>query len=299
MVNFVGTIIKELRLSKGLIQKELALKLCSLRQLSRIELNISSPTSYLISEISSRLGNELLDYLPYADDPNGYVVKNEIDNVLKLYHKDQFDAVLDTLENSADLNNVVSKYGKQEIAWFYGAISTHIKVPTMIDKNYYESLLLKFHDFDSIDMIFSAPLRAVDYRIINSLIVLYLNDDDFDYAEILLLKAIENIEMTHSNIRDNSYLRFIYNLSRLYFKMDKYQMALQHSKKGMDHCINSGTLSYLADLSNIHGKCMYKLGDRDNYQKYLETYITLSRIVDPSFEYEVVIDKLKELYELD
>lgn len=298
MENYVGTIIKNIRQSKGVTQKELAHKLCSVRQLSRIEMNISSPTSYLISEISSRLGNDLLDYLPYTDDPNAYHVKNEIDRIMGFYHQDKFELVLEMLENSPDINQVSSKYAKQEIAWLYGAISNYVVIPFGIDENYYVKLLLDVYAFDVLDEIFTVPLRAVDYRILNSLIVLYLKEGNFDYAELLMIKAIENIEMTHNNIREMSYLRFIYNLSRLYLTSEKYQLALHYSKKGLDYCLNSGILLYLADLSNIHGRALYELGDKENYGKFLDTYITLSRIIDPSFNYEETIVRLKEKYEI-
>jgi len=298
MENYVGTIIKNIRQSKGVTQKELANKLCSVRQLSRIEMNISSPTSFLISEISSRLGNDLLDYLPYTDDPNAYHVKNEIDRIMKFYYQDKFDFVLEMLENSPDINQASSRYAKQEIAWLYGAISNYVDIPFTIDENYYVKLLLDVYAFDTLDEIFTVPLRAVDYRILNSLIVFYLKEGNFDYAELLMIKAIENIEMTHNSIRETSYLRFIYNLSRLYLTSEKYQMALHYSKKGLDYCLNSGTLLYLADLSNIHGRALYELGDRDNYSKFLDTYITLSRIIDPSFKYEETIVRLKEKYDI-
>lgn len=299
MENYVGTIIKNIRQSKGVTQKELANNLCSVRQLSRIEMNLSSPTAYLISEISSRLGNDLLDYLPYTDDPNAYHVKHELDRAMVLFNKDKHNAALEMLENSPDLNQVISRYAKLEIAWLYGALSNYIEVPMKVDEDYYIDLLLSSYQLDNLDDIFKMPLRAIDYRILNSLVVIHLVDGNFDYAELMMIKAIENIETTQTNTKDASYLRFIYNLSRLYFNSKRFQMALHYSKKGLDYCINNGVLFYLTDLSNIHGRALFELGDKEKYTKYLDTFITLSRITEPDFDRERVINTLKKKYDME
>jgi len=296
MENYIGTIIKNIRQSKGVTQKELAYKLCSVKQISRIERNMSSPTSYLISEISSRLGNELLDYLPYTDDPNAYHVKNELDQVMMYFRKHQYNTVLEMLENSADLNDVKSRYAKQEIAWLYGAISNYVEVPFEIDESYYKDLLLSNYTSKTIDDIFDVPMRSLDYRILNSLIVLYLKKGNQDYAELLMIRAIENIENTQSNIREVSYLRFIYNLSRLYLKLFRYQKAIHYSKKGIEFCIENGSLTYLADLSNIHGRSLYEFGKKDEFERYIDTYIVLSRLTKPEVDFEKKIEYLKDEY---
>lgn len=299
MENYVGTIIKNIRQSKGVTQKELAYNLCSVRQLSRIEMNLSSPTSYLISEISSRLGNELLAYLPYTDDPNAYHVKHELDRAMVLFNNDKHHGALEMLENSPDLNQVISRYAKQEIAWLYGALSNYIEVPMKVDEKYYIDLLLNSYQLETLDDIFKVPLRAIDFRILNSLVVIHLVDGNFDYAEFMMVKAIENIEMTQTNIKDASYLRFIYNLSRLYLNSKRFQMALHYSKKGLDYCTHNGVLFYLSDLSNIHGRALYELGDKENYTKYLDTFIILSRITEPDFDNENIIMRLKEKYDMN
>ena len=234
--------------------------------------------------------------MPYTDDANAYHVKNELDQVMSSFHKQQYEAVLEMLENSPDLGQVTSKYAKKEIAWLYGAISNYLDVPMSIDENYYIDLLVSEYHFEQLNDVFDIPLKPVDYRIINSLIVLYLKDGNDEVAELLLIRAIENIESTHSVIRETSYLRFIYNLSRLYLHSKKYKMAVYYSKKGIEYCFTNGVLSYLADLSNIQGRALYELGENDKFEKYINTYITLSRISDPDIDYESAIEKIKSKY---
>ena len=61
----LGTVIKKLREKNGLTQKQLAEGICSPRHLSRIEQNISEMNIYFLCEFSFRLGENLLEYLPY------------------------------------------------------------------------------------------------------------------------------------------------------------------------------------------------------------------------------------------
>ena len=75
----LGTIIRELRMKKGFSQKELAEGICSLKQLSRIENNTSEASAYVIYELSFRLGENLLDYFPYAELEEPFFWKKKID----------------------------------------------------------------------------------------------------------------------------------------------------------------------------------------------------------------------------
>ncbi|HEL0621266.1 TPA: helix-turn-helix transcriptional regulator, partial [Streptococcus equi subsp. zooepidemicus] len=54
-MNGIGFVIKKLRIQKGLTQKNIYHNLCSRKQLSRIENNISYPSIYLLYNICQKL----------------------------------------------------------------------------------------------------------------------------------------------------------------------------------------------------------------------------------------------------
>lgn len=298
MNNYFGTVIKKLRKSKSLTQHHLSKGICSVRQLSRIELNNSTPSALLISEFHFKLGNELYDYLPYSDDPNAFEIKNEMDKILNLFNMDHHHEAFMLLEKSKFLKNTVSPYAIKEIAWIKGALSNYIDTGLKVTEDYYKQILMADYKLKNINEIFDLSIKPLDYRILNSLNVLYLEKKDFIAAEDLMKKCINNYEKMKSTTLDTVYLRFVYNLSRLYLQQEKYEEAIALSQKGIDYCIKNSILANLPDLSNILGRALHKSNNPKEGNIYLNTYINLRRIINPDFDYQSTIDTLKETYKV-
>ncbi len=159
-------------------------------------------------------------------------------------------------------------------------------------------LLRKRRVFSKLDEIFDYSLHQQEYKILNSLIVIYLKESKFDKAETLLINCIENYDTNYTKITDSSYLRIIYNLSRLYFKLNKYQEAAEYSLKGLNHCIQNNNIIFFSDLCNIYGRSIYKLGDTDNSKEYIRLYIFFNKLLKPPSNYESINKTLIERYNL-
>lgn len=298
LTNYIGTIIRKLRNEKGLTQLQLSDNemICSIKQLSRIENNKSNPSTYLLNRFSLMLGNSLIEYLPYSNCLYGYEVKKEIDVLLNLFNQHRHRKILKSMEESEIFKKTSSVYAKQEIAWMRGAISHYIDVAETIDDNYYINLLKSSHEFSNLTEIFNTCLNAVEYRILNSLIVIYLENSKFEIAEDLLLKSISSYERNYFQITDTSYVRFIYNLSRFYYNSSRFDEAMSVSQKGIDHCIRNNDISYLADLYNINGRSNIKTGNKKYGKELLSYYETLRKIYDPDIDYKKTLETLHEIY---
>lgn len=294
MDNYVGTIIKKLRLEKNMTQKELSVNICTLKQLYRIEKNISNPSAYILCRVSSRLGNSLIEYLPYSDCMYGYDVKNEIDILLELFNHHEHRKIMKLIKKSKIFPKTTSIYAKQEIAWIEGAINHYIKTDINVNEIYYINILKKSHNFKNILNIFDEPLNTLDFKILNSLIVIYLKKENFEFAKTLLDLSIKNFEKNYNKITDTSYVRLIYNLSRLYYYQKKYLKAIFLAEKGINHCIKNNNISYLADLYNIAGRSYIKSGNNIKGKKLLSFYEKLRIIYKPDIPY---IDTLRTLHE--
>lgn len=299
MKNYMGSVIKKLREINELTQKELSEGICTIRQLSRIELNLSSPSFFILKEISYRLGNDLFEYIPYSTDENVFEIKNEIEIIEKKFNSQQYKEALNLILQSEVLNSTKCTYSKQETAWLIGALNNYIEVPYEINKDYYINLLKCSLDFNEIDEVFDVFLKPPEYRIINSLIVLYLTDEDYEVGERLLINAIKSFEKNHTSINDTSYIKFLYNLSRLYFQTNRFEEAKEVSSKGVIHSKNNSSFTHLAGLCNIYGRSLYELGFEDEGKEYIKNYIHLSRFVNPDYNYEDVISKLNKDYNLE
>jgi len=298
MDDYIGNVIKKLRLEKNLTQSQLADNICSIKQLSRIEKNISNPTSYLLSLIAERLGQELYNYLPYTMDPNVFELKTEIDYVLDLYNKQKHSQALEFLLSSELLNKTENEKINMEVAWLMGALSNYIEVPVTVDSEYYLFLLRKNRKFSTIDELFDSTLQPYDYKVLNSLIVTYLCNHEYLEAENLLLKCISHFEQNYSKISEAAYTRFLYNLSRLYFQQKNYEDASSISKKGIDHCIQINDISFFPDLCNVYGRAQFYLNNICNGKEYIKSYIFFNNLLKPSSDYKNINKILKKRYNL-
>jgi len=300
MSQYIGSVIKKIRTNKGLTQKELASGLCSIKQINRIENNFSTPNSYLLYEISNRLGHELLDFIPYTSDENAYDLKTKIDDLMLLFNLHEHKSILNNIYKSQILQNTENTRASQEISWLLGAMSNYIDIgeSVIVDEQYYMNILKLKHNFTILDDIFQFHLTPIEFKIINSYIVILLNNHCYDRAEKLLLKSIENFESNNLNNSDISYVRFLYNLSRLYYNQKRFYDAIELSSKGINHCHHNSNISYLADLYNIYGRAKYNIGDQDTGKQAIKNYISLRRIIKPPLDYEPVITELEKKYHL-
>lgn len=293
MYKYIGSMIQHLRKSKGLTQKQLSFNLCSIKHLSRIESNQSNPTAYLLSEFSHRLGNGLNELLTYSDCPLGYYVGIEMKSLILLFENHQHKELLDKLEQSDYLRKTISQYARKEMAWLKGATNHYIKISDDYDEDYFRQLI---DPSQTTEALLHLPLAPIDYRIINSIIVLHLKAKNYLYAKSLLQKAIGNFEKYHHTIRDSSYVRFVYNLARLHCLLNDYEASKALCQKGIDHCLSNNSIAYLADLYVIYGQALIETGDSAKGHSYLQNYVTLRKLYNPDIDYQKTIDALVKEY---
>lgn len=285
--NYVGSIIKTLRTQNKMTQSKLSEGLCTIRQLSRIENNQSSPTIVLLSEFFHRLGHDLFEYLPYADDPKGYQLKNSIESLYQLYQAGQhqsMEAILDKFR----VDDIISSHAKKEILWFKGIITYYLSNPGQVSIDYYKKILIDDYKLDHFNQVMRLNLKVIDFQIINTIIVKHLEQEEFDLAYQLLEDSIQSYEQNQVSTRGSVYHRFIFNLSRLHYKDCHYQEAASLSKKGIDHLKKIGSLYYLADLCSLYGRSMFMLGHEQEGKQYIQTYIAIKGITNPDLPKDIV-----------
>lgn len=296
-MSYQGTIIKKLRIEKKMTQESLCKGLCSIKQLSRIEQNHSNPSIYLFSKFAERLSTELYDFIPYSSELNGFEIKREIDILYKLFENQQHSAIYSRIKQSK-LLTTNNTHVRKEIGWITGAISNYININKIITPEYYFNLLSINYSITEFHELFEMQLKPIDYKILNSIIVLFLKAEDFDYAELLLKKAIANFEEHRKNIFDSCYSRYLYNYSRMKLITNNFLEALILSKKGIEYNLRFNSLSYLADLYNIYGRALHKLKKVPESAIALKTSITLFSIIKTELDTDKLIKHIRNKYKL-
>jgi len=296
---FIGTAIGKIRKSKNMTQDQLANGICAVRQLFRIEHNQNSPSAYILSELSYRLGNELFDYIPYSTVEEVYELKQLIDELMRLFNRHDHQQVYDMIRTNKILTHTTCDYAIMEMMWLQGSLSHYLEVDVAVDENYHlETLRIKYEIEDVFD-VFKYNLRPLDFRILNSLIVFYLSKkNDYNLSEKLLLECIHSFEKYHNKITDSSYPRFIYNLSRLYLNSGDLEQSIFYSKKGIDHLLANGSIAFLPDLYNLYGRALYQQGHKEEGRECILNYVNMRKLYNPNVKYKKIIRFLNEKYEL-
>ncbi len=299
MQHYIGTIIKNLRKEKQLTQKELAQDFCTVRQLSRIESNVSSPSAFILTSFSNKLGVDLLSYLPYACESFGYEIKNILDETYFLYNNHNFEEALLVIKQLTQNVNITDPKILQEILWLDSSIQLHsLKKYDEIIQTKFIELLKITKDFDTIDEIFKDPLTKIESEIISTMIYNLLVDGNYNSAKEYLLKLIQSAESSVTIESNASYLRSLINLSRIYYEEGNFGKAQQYSKIGIDYCHRNNNLYLLDMLSNLYGRALYKLGHVEKGQKFIIQYILLSQSRNSSSNLNSIYELLWSNYKL-
>ncbi|AVM70213.1 hypothetical protein C3V36_13720 [Lachnospiraceae bacterium oral taxon 500] len=297
----LGTIIRELRKKKGLSQKELAEGICSLKQLSRIENNTSEASTYLIYELSFRLGENLLDYFPYAELEEPFLWKKRVDELEQYYSEERYQEMYRQSKILKDDELVRSfVFLRQRINWYFGIAAGYCQPAEAFSAEDFLNLIALTHPFTKVSDIWQANLKPFELRILNAAIFVHLQAERYDIAEEWLLKAITILDRCYFEVKDNAYLNFFYNLSRLYFYRQEYKKALQVADQGLRLCQENNILYQVAGLSNIKGRSLYCLGRKEEALLYMNLFLQLNDFLGENshFKDKNVNQNLRNTYQL-
>lgn len=297
----LGTIIRELRKKKGLSQKELAEGICSLKQLSRIENNTSEASTYVIYELSFRLGENLLDYFPYAELEEPFLWKKKIDELEQYYSEERYQEMYRQSKILKDDELVRSfVFLRQRINWYFGIAAGYCQPAEAFSAEDFLNLIALTHPFTKVSDIWQANLKPFELRILNAAIFVHLRAERYDIAEEWLLKAITILDRCYFEVKDNAYLNFFYNLSRLYFYRQEYKKALQVADQGLRLCQENNILYQVAGLSNIKGRSLYCLGRKEEALLYMNLFLQLNDFLGENshFKDKNVNQNLRNTYQL-
>lgn len=297
----LGTIIKELRIKKGYTQNDLAEGICSLKQLSRIENNQSEASTYILSEFSIRLGEDLMDYIPYADLEEPFLWRERLEQLEWHYHQEHFSALYESAKKWKN-DPVVeeSVFIKQRIYWYHGIAACYCKEEDAYGVDDFLSLIRMTHPFEKVEDLWRFNLKPYEIRVLNSAIYVLLNEGKYDVAEEWMIALIEMFERCYYEIKDYTYLKVIYNLSRLYLQRKEYRKAIEFADKGIHLCKKNNILYRLENFCNIKGKVLYFTNQKEKALIYFNLYLQMKEVLyeDSDFKKNKTSQMLMEKFHL-
>lgn len=282
----LGETINSIRMKLDINQKQLAEGICSQSQISKIESGEISPYIHTLIKISKKLGI----------NPSYFI--NQV-------YKDQFEFIAHSKElvreairkkDYKEVKRLIGKFEKhkcfqeieevQFLEWHKGIVTYYL------DQNFTRSIEILEDTFQLKDSI---QHTEQDIQILNSLAIIYSEEQQWENAKHTFIEAIE-VYKKSIFITDTSILvRLYYNLGKLLYEAEEYKESLVYCDKGIAHCKQYHSNYLFGELLYQKGMNLLKLDGQSAGQVFLEESLFLFKLLDKEQNYEFVKEKIASL----
>lgn len=276
--NSFTELVIQLRNKKNLTQREIAkLSKIPASTYSMLECGKRKPTYDVLMSLSNVLK---FDLVTFYENQNSYISMEHY-----LFAKDLIDLVdsndIENIANNVKNNPIINEfnYGEPEIIKVYCEIILLIEKEKNIELAY--TTCIEFLNITTLDeFVPRINMPCQYYSIISKLgDCLYQKKmyDDFIVLYEILIKFLEKLYFNDFiifvDIPDfyrNYYILCLSNLSKGYFSLNKFDVALKICDKGIEKSSEVDILNMFTTLLKLKVEILCKL---DNYSEAKETYI--------------------------
>ncbi|MGL4335758.1 MAG: helix-turn-helix domain-containing protein [Turicibacter sp.] len=310
MKNFyLGNVVRRLRKQKGFTLDALSEGICSKRQLQRIETNLTIPSASLLTKLSKKLNENILEYLPYCTYEDPIKTHDVITEFQTAYDTRELKKLHElTIPYYEKLDNYSPAF-QQIVGYFYGASLLNTKTSTTLNTEYYERLLRISIDFSNHEELCEQFRTQIESKLIFSLISIeYFGDvlpinamdhmDRISQGIELLKKLIHSYTCCYKELDYNFLGRIYNNIGHAYFLVGQYDEGLLFIDKGLSICNKNTNLFILSMLYYVKGNFLIQLGQINEAKKCYRYFIILHDILDKTDYVESISNHLKKTYEL-
>ncbi len=235
-------LIKELRIQKGLTQKQLCEGICTQEELSRIERGKRRPTYTVLSQLLQRMGEDPDKYytdIITTEDKEIIDIKSRLTNLSreKTEQADKdIEEILNNLENNKKFKNGVNR---QFLLNIRSILAFHCKEYEEMLRYAVEALKMTKPSFDE-NMIDSYILSIDEIKLVNTIAAAYGVKSNLEKSTKILLKL--KVSMDKNYLEEDQkykiYLHLLQNLTKNLGLLKRYNENISFC----DHGINLSKL---------------------------------------------------------
>lgn len=295
----LGNTIRFFREKKGFTQKELAKDICSPQYIYLIETGKRIPSSYILEQLSTKLGGDIRQYLNLSEysDPLKMICMQE--EITSLRENHDYEALYEKLltVNDIDLQN-------NKIKQFYlwnKAICTY-ELYSDINEAFalLEESLSQTKEFDCIEELLDEFLSKEELHILNSITKLYADLGNYKCAIRINKNLLDKISTTYLDFYTSKvYHILLYNLAKYLSKADQHEEAVIYMSQFIEMAIKCKSIYLLAEALYQKGIDLYYLDQINEAKKYIKHAISLFQVQDRNDWLGVIETALKEKYHLE
>lgn len=236
-------LVKELRVQKGLTQKQLCEGICTQEELSRIERGKRRPTYVVLSQLLQRMGEDPSKYytdIITTEDKEIIDIKAQLTNLLreKTEQADsQVELMVLNLENSSKFKTGVNR---QFLLHMKSTLAFHRKDYANMHQYAVDALQITKPSFDE-ELINSYILSIDEIKLVNLIAASYGSTSFLEKSTEILLKLKVSMDMNYleEEQKYKIYLHLLHNLTKNLGLLKRYTECVPLCESGIT-------------LSNLH-----------------------------------------------
>lgn len=300
-VYVVGDFLRETRLRKGYTQEEVSYGICTTASLSRIENGMQKPGRLILEKLFERLGteNDLFNTFVSREEMELYSAIQSLirditdEDVIRL--EEHIKLVEKMAKDASELEHQCLYFAKGELA------RQKEKDATRAMEMYMKAIKITLPDFDGKKPLRNNLLTFDEIMIINSIAILYGNNEDIITAIQLgmwLKEYMEN-KIVDGKMKTAKYPMILYNLSCWFGNECSHREALDMASRGVDFCVKYGNLSAFPRLILNQGIASAELGEVENAKKYLHQAVIILEVMKRMDTVEFITAWCKKEYQIE
>ncbi len=301
-VYVVGDFLRETRIRKGYTQEEVSYGICTTASLSRIENGAQKPGRLILEKLFERLGTENNLF-------NSFVSREEMElySAIQNLIRDITDEDVTKLKEHISLvENLATDASELEHQCLYFAKGELARQKDKDDKKAMEMYMKAIHitlpDFDGKSPLRNNLLTFDEIMIINSISILYSNDEknimNAIHLDMWLKEYMEN-KIVDGKMKTAKYPMILYNLSCWLGVENCHAEALKMAEQGINFCIEYGNLAFFPLLILNKGVALAELNQLDEAKQYLHQAVTVLSAVKRMDLVKIVNDWCGLQYHID
>lgn len=294
--------MRETRIRKGYTQEEVSYGICTTASLSRIENGAQKPGRLILEKLFERLGTENNLF-------NSFVSREEMElySAIQNLIRDITDEDVTKLKEHISLvENLATDASELEHQCLYFAKGELARQKDKDDKKAMEMYMKAIHitlpDFDGKSPLRNNLLTFDEIMIINSISILYSNDEknimNAIHLDMWLKEYMEN-KIVDGKMKTAKYPMILYNLSCWLGVENCHAEALKMAEQGINFCIEYGNLAFFPLLILNKGVALAELNQLDEAKQYLHQAVTVLSAVKRMDLVKIVTDWCGLQYHID
>ncbi|RFU60827.1 helix-turn-helix domain-containing protein [Bacillus sp. V59.32b] len=262
--NNIGSVIKDLRISRNISAEELSEDVCVIEALLDIERNIGSPTVSELIKFAEKLNVEITYFFKACESARFNHIEGIQSIIRKYIRKRNYEPINDIVQQELAAAKEIPLSFYQFLKWHEAICHFYINKDkeAAIDK-LYEALYITMKD--------GIVLHGREVEILNSISVIHHETKDFESAFLVCEEALQHLDNLPELTDQNLYVRLLHGAAQNLTELNKYKESLVYTQHGIDLCTSNDSMYLLGELFFLAGENLIQLDEKEKGLEFIES----------------------------